>query len=126
MSIQNVLYRFYEVGGTGASIRDIKDCIDKSDAAFYVCEQNCLASNTQNTKDLFLKTAPIIVEKDMPTVVIVNKARSMTARSQSIERLTQPYLGSIKRFYLSISKPNDQLFTVFNWLDEIISPQSKE
>lgn len=112
-------YLMYDVCGYLPHADEWLDCLGKSVAVIIVVDPVVLREQSIHLQNFFDIVGPMIAEKILPTLILVNKCDS-SVNVGGVEMMAKAKIGKAPMKLATISHLNQSLLDEFEWLESLV------
>ena len=112
-------YLFYDICGYTSHSDEWIDCCSKSDAVIFVFDPKSIDYAKMHNTNLFHVLSPIITEKKLPILAILNKAEDNVPFDDVVEEM-KTIIPEVPLQSFRIKALDDELFHAFEWIESYV------
>lgn len=124
VNIKQIKYRLYDVSGFQSHTLEWQSCIEKSDCVVIVVDPTGIDAGMDFTRDSISRVSDDIVERKIPVFLILNKSTSDVS-TEPVENMLSSLFSGVQYSYKSITKINEELNPVFDWIEKVVMHKHK-
>ncbi|OHT06975.1 ADP-ribosylation factor [Tritrichomonas foetus] len=114
--IHQNMYLFYDICGYTSHSDEWIDCCRKSEAVMIVFDPQSIQNAKMHNTNLFNTLSPIINDKKLPTLAILNKADEETQFDDVVDEL-KAVIPNVPLQSFKITALNKDVFQAFEWIE---------